>query len=321
MERFIFVFLAVLLCGNVFAAQLVGNEITLCTNGYSADGSTCTPYDDGDCGTGYYDLTASATSFVAPSNNVCSTSGYKSRTLPDTTIALVYHGAVLGEEITLCNNGYSSNGSSCSTYSRGDCSDSSYYEIATNSTSFVAPNGNVCSTSGYKSRTLPNTTITMVYHGAVVGDEITLCNNGYSADGSSCTTYASSGCPSDFYNINTGAAAFAENNGSCASGYHQYIAENSCGFEPEGSTCINFCSGNELMTGAGGCSALCGEGATVFRVSTGLRYPLWATKQTTPSLNIGFANGNRCYVNLVSGHADVTAIHVAWDEYLYHATK
>ena len=76
MKKFIFVFLSILLCGNVFAAQLVGNEITLCANGYSSDGSTCTTYADGECGTGYYDLTTDSTSFVAPNGNVCATSGY-----------------------------------------------------------------------------------------------------------------------------------------------------------------------------------------------------------------------------------------------------
>lgn len=318
MKKIVFLFLFI--CTGANSAQLVGSEITLCTNGYSPDGSTCTTYDNGDCETGYYDLTPSATSFVSSNTANCSVSGYKSRTLPDTTITLVYHGAVVGDEITLCSNGYSPDGSSCSTYSRGDCA-SNYHEIVTNATSFVSPTSNVCSASGYKKHTMPDTSTTITYHGAVLGDEITLCTNGYSADGSTCSTYGTSNCPTDYYNVNVGATSFVENNGSCASGYSQYIAEDSCGFEPDGSTCVNFCSGSELMTGTGGCSALCSAGATVFRVSTGLRYPLWATKQTTPSLNVGFANGGRCYMSLTSEPTDSQSLWVQWENNKMHATK
>jgi len=318
MKKFIFLF--IFMCNGANSAQLVGAEITLCTNGFSPDNSTCTTYGGGDCDSGYYDLTPTATSFVSAMNGTCSTSGYKSRTLPDTTITLVYHGAIVGDEITLCNNGYSSNNSSCSTYSRGDC-DSGYYDLTPTATSFVSTMNGTCSASGYKSRTLPDTMITLVYHGAVVGDEITLCNNGYSSNNTTCTAYGSTNCPSGFYNIDTGSTSFTENNGSCASGYSQYIAEAKCGFEPDGSTCVNFCSNNELMTGTGGCSTLCGEGATVLRTSTGLRYPLWATKQTSPSLNVGFANGNRCYMNLTSEPTDSQSIWLQWENNKLHATK
>ena len=318
MKKFIFVFSFV--CSVAESAQLVGNEITLCTNGYSADGSTCTTYSDGDCGTGYHEITPSATTFVSSMNGTCSASGYRARTLPDTTISLVYHGAVIGDEISLCTNGYSPNGSTCSTYSRGDC-DSNYHEITPSATSFVSSMNGTCSASGYRARTLPDTTISLVYHGAVIGDELTLCANGYSADGSTCTTYGSTNCPTGFYNVNVGSASFAENNGSCASGYTQYIAEASCGFDTSGSVCINFCGNGELMTGTGGCSALCGQGATVFRTSTGLRFPLWATKQTTPSLNVGFANGNRCYVSLTSDPTTEQSVWVQWGNNKMHTTK
>ena len=246
MKKFIFVFLFI--CTGANSAQLVGSEITLCTNGFSPDGSTCTTYGAGDCASGYYDLTPTSTSFVSTMNGTCSASGYKSRTLPDTTI-------------------------------------------------------------------------TMMYHGAVVGSEIALCTNGYSPDGSTCTTYGTTNCPSDYYNVNVGATSFAENNGSCASGYKQYEADASCGFEPEGKTCVNFCGDGELVTGVGGCSALCSAGSTTLRTSTGLKYPLWATKQTTPSLNLKFPNGGRCYVNLTDEPTDSQSIWVKWENNRLHATK
>lgn len=318
MKKFIFVFLFT--CTGANSAQLVGSEITLCTNGFSPDGSTCTTYGTGDCNSGYYDLTPSSTSFVSTTSDVCNVSGYKSATLPDTTIAIIYHGAVVGDEITLCTNGYSADGSTCSTYSAGDCT-SGYHEIVTNTTSFVSPTSNVCNVSGYKKHTMPDTSTTITYHGAVVGSEITLCANGYSADGSTCTTYGTTNCPTDYYNVNVGATSFAKNTGSCASGYQQYTAEDSCGFEPTGSMCISYCENGELTTSTGGCSALCGEGATAFRTSTGLKYPLWATKQTTPSLNIGFANGNRCYMSLTSDSTSSQSLWFQWGNNKLHATK
>ena len=155
----------------------------------------------------------------------------------------------------------------------------------------------------------------------LVGSEITLCTNGFSPDGSTCTTYGTSNCPTDYYNVNVGATSFAQNTGSCASGYKQYEAEDSCGFEPEGKTCVNFCENGDMTTGTGGCSALCGEGATTFRTSTGLKYPLWATKQTTPSLNVGFASGNRCYMSLTSEPTNTQSIWFQWENNKMHATK
>ena len=248
MKRFIFVLLFTLVCGGVHAAQIIGNEIALCDNGYSADGSTCTSYSTTDCDAGYHDLTPSNASFLAPTNNLCTYSGYSARTLPDTTI-------------------------------------------------------------------------TMAYHGFILGDEVVLCNNGYSSDNSTCTTYSAGDCPTGYLAVSNSEASFAVYNGSCATGYSKYVAEDSCGFELTDSTCVSFCPSNLLTTGAGTCSTLCDEGATVIRTSTGLRYPLWATKGTTPSLNIGFDNGNRCYVNLTSEPTNETSIWVQWENSKMHATK
>ena len=312
--------LAILFCANAYSAQLVGNEITLCTNGYSPDNTTCTTYDTGDCDSGYYDLSPDATSFISPSGDSCTYASYAARTLPDTTITLVYHGAVVGNEITLCANGYSPDNTSCSTYSRGDCA-SDYHEIETNATSFISPSNNLCTYSGYKSRTMPETTITLEYHGAVVGNEITLCANGYSPDGSTCTTYTQTGnCPNNYYNVNTGDAAFTAKNGSCASGYHQYDADESCGYAPTSSTCVNLCSSGQLSTSAGTCASLCSLGVTTLRTGNGVVVPLWSTKQTTPALNIAVGNGT-CYGNLTTETADGPGIYLNYNNATYRTTK
>ena len=301
------------------SAQLVGSEILLCTNGYSPDNSTCTTYGAGDCESGYYDFSPSATTIVSPTDNQCAYASYKAKTLPDTTISVVYHGAVLGDEITLCTNGYSPDNSTCSTYARGDC-ETNYYELEPSATSFVSPSGNMCNVGGYKSHTMPDTTISVVYHGAVLGNEITLCTNGYSPDNSTCTTYTAGDCPESYVDIKAGATSFVAKNGSCASGYKQYTAEESCGYMPSASTCVSLCENGQLTTGVGTCGTLCTLGITTLRTSNGVIVPLWSTKQTQPSINIGYNNGI-CYGNLTTESTTERQIYVQWDTNKYHTTK
>ena len=228
---------------------------------------------------------------------------------------------LVGSEILLCTNGFSPDNTTCTTYGVGDC-DTGYYDLTPSETSFFATTNGVCARGGYYHlETLPDTATAVYYHGILLGDETTLCTNGYSPDNTTCTTYSSGDCPTGYLDVSPASTSFAAYNSSCASRYVQYDAEDTCGFGLTASTCISFCSSGQFTTGVGGCSVLCGEGATVFRTNTGLRYPLWATKQITPSLNVGFVNGNQCYVNLVPGHADTTAIHVVQENNLYHATK
>lgn len=319
MKKFVFLFL--FMCSGANSAQLVGNEITLCTNGYSADGSTCTPYDVGNCDSGYYDMNIASTEFISQTLYSCTYNGYTKTTLPDTNIVIKYSGASIGDEITLCSNGYSADGSTCTTYDMGDC-DTGYYEIVTNSTSFVSTTKNhQCIYTNYKSKLMPDNIIALYYHGAVLGDEITLCTNGYSADGSTCTDYIqSTDCPNNYYNVNPSATAFTLKTGSCASGYSQYTAEESCGFEPSKSTCVSLCENGLLTTSVGGCSSLCSLGVTTLRTGNGVILPMWTTKQTTPSINIG-VQGGTCYVNLTESPVSEMTIHVNYDDKTYHAIK
>lgn len=227
---------------------------------------------------------------------------------------------LVGSEILLCDNGYSADNSTCTTYEVGDCS-ADYYDVKAGATTFVSSVNDTCSVAGYKSRTLPDTTIELIYYGMVVGSEILLCDNGYSPDNSTCTEYVGTAdCPTDYYGVNVETATFAKREGTCSSGYKQYEAEDSCGFEPA-STCISYCENGDMTTGAGGCSALCSSGATTLRTSTGLKYPLWATKQTTPSINIGFPSGERCYVNLTEEATDSQAIWIRLNGTKMHAMK
>ena len=308
---------------DVFGAQIVGSEITLCSNGYSANGSSCASYSQNNCDSGYHDILASD-AFIAPQETECRYATYKKQTLPDITTYLVYNGILIGSETTLCSNGYSTNGSSCTSYSQNNC-DSGYYDPIGNQTSFVAPENELCRVTGYKQTVCPDTTINIVYNGILIGSEITLCSNGYSTNGSSCTSYSNGYCPDDYYDLNNGETTFTGlTAGSCGSGYKTYVADSACGYSLSGSTCVDLCVNGLMTTDVGTCASLCSLGVTTLRTSTGLIVPMWSEKQTTPSVNLGINDGQHsgvCYVNLVPGATEASAIMFKFDNTVYHTSN
>lgn len=312
---------------RVMGAEIVGSPILLCENGYSADGSTCTTYNDGGrCDSGYYQL-ISTDSFIAPQETECRYATYKKVTLPDTAMYPMYFGVLVGDPVTLCTNGYSTDGSTCTTYTQKNC-DAGYHTPTGNQSSFTAPESDLCQIAGYSKKTYPDTTAYVIYNGLIVGSEITLCTNGYSADGSTCTTYSNGYCPNDYYDLNNGDATFAGFTdfvgGVCGTGYHAYTAESGCGYSLSGTTCVDLCTNGSMTTDIGTCASLCDLGVTTLRTSTGLIIPMWSTKQITPSVNIGINDGENesvCYVNLVPGATNESAIMFKFDDKLYHTSN
>jgi hypothetical protein len=201
------------------------------------------------------------------------------------------------------------------TYGKNDC-DSGYYEIEAGQ--MLSPSE--CSYSGYKRYTVQDNVFDIQFSGAVLGDEITLCNNGYSTNGTSCTAYAQGACPNSYHDIKSPDTSFTAYNGTCGTGYSRYVAQEPCGYMPSKQTCVGLCDNGELTTGAGTCASLCGLGITKFRTSNGVTVPLWSTKQTTPSLNVGYNNGV-CYGNLTTEPTDEMAVWFQWDNNKYHTMK
>ena len=80
---------------------------------------------------------------------------------------------------------------------------------------------------------------------------------------------------------------------SCPAHTTQYIT----GYEGSGSTTWN---------GKVSCTETCPAGITTLRTSTGLIFPLFKDKLTTPALNIKFENNQICYANLEPGTASNT---------------
>lgn len=241
--------------------------------------------------------------------------------------ARVMGAEIVGSPILLCENGYSANGSTCTTYNDGGRCDSGYYQL-TSADSFIAPQETKCRYETYRKVTLPDTVMYPMYLGMLVGDPVTLCTNGYSANGSTCTTYSNGYCPNDYYDLNNGDATFAGFTdfvgGVCGPGYHVYTAESGCGYSLSGTTCVDLCTNGLMTTDIGTCASLCDLGVTTLRTSTGLIIPMWSTKQITPSVNIGINDGENesvCYVNLVPGATNESAIMFKFDDKLYHTSN
>jgi hypothetical protein len=79
------------------------------------------------------------------------------------------------------------------------------------------------------------------------------------------------------------------------------------------------CSSGYVLTDAGKCSRLCMLGITALRTGGGLSVPLYATKNTTPAINIGY-NGSVCYASLAAGGA-TNALNFTWDGNTYHSIR
>ena len=304
------------------AAEIVGPEVLLCNNGYSTDGSTCTPYAQGVCASGSYQVTTSDIAFLTPDAGTgsCSNAGYHTYSLTYSGVTLTTGGVVSGAEVTLCDNGYSTNGTTCTTYTQGSCESGSHL-VSISAVAFLSPDAGTgtCSIPGYQPRTITYAGLSLTTNGVEWGTGPTLCINGFSADGSNCSAYVQNNCSTGYHDMGLNVNTFAEKSGSCSSGYETYVADSECEWGTDTATCLNFCSGAQLKS-AGQCATLCGAGITKLHVGNSLVYPLWATKQTTPSLNFGY-NNQVCYVNMVQGTTSDVALRLDVNGTLYYATK
>ena len=303
-----------------FGAQIVGNPILICNNGYTTDRENCDTYSAGSCASGYYTVLADNTSFGALLNSSCQSSERKI-VVPENMYPIFSGTLVSGAEVKICDNGYTTDRSSCTNYDTGNntCR-SGYYLVLGDGNSFGPLLDQGCQ-STYTRRTRPDN-MYPIYTGTVVsGAEIKICDNGYTTDRSSCTTYSQSQCPNNYLDINVNENTFAtQTNNTCASGYHSFSAEDTCHWTNSSSYCLNVCGNGSFMTSNDTCAALCGAGITTLRTSTGLILPVWATKQMTPSLNIGLGN-DVCYVSLAPGNTNDSALMFDVNGTVYHTVE
>ena len=186
------------------------------------------------CSNNYNEITGlSGSAFMAPTNNSCDAPGYVLTNIPD-GFELFYSGLIIGDEITLCDNGYMSNGS-CVSYTSGDCGNGSY-SVATN-TSFVSSVNAQCDLANYTFTTISDD-FSVIYSGLIIGDEITLCDNGYMSNGS-CVSYTSGDCDTGYYDMGVDTNTFAApTNNACSNPYSTYANATRCDHNP-GDVCID----------------------------------------------------------------------------------
>ena len=231
-------FVAVFACNNAFAAAS-------CDSGYTLQENLAPD------------------TFTAPVNGLCTTPGYELHTIPDVA-TFRYTGVVIGDEITLCDNGYMSD-SGCVSYAQDFCT-SGLHNMAVDTGTFSAPVDNLCTTPGYEARSVPND-FTFKYSGVVAGDPVTLCNNGYPSSTSACVSYTNIGCQSGYYSIMMDSNTIvSQSGGVCASGYEEFSDTTSCDSNP-GTTCVDISGDSFLLRFSDGLGntfgGVCIDGGTI----------------------------------------------------------
>lgn len=159
---------------------------------------------------------------------------------------------------------------------------------------------------------------------------VTLCDNGY-FDGTACVSYVadSENCPSGYVKsfVNQSVRRVL---GECPDGAYM-IDDNQITVwaypydsTPDTTIVVRLCDSGYDMNYLGDCAALCtvsntGVKTQYLRTDTGLVFPVYGKKLTTPSLNI--KTGNRqCYVNMVPGNGS-GAINVRYQDVVYRTVN
>ena len=278
------------------------------------------------CPTGYATLDAekhidttyntfSEATFMSPEDGLCQ-SGFTLIDIPSDVIP-IFNGFLQGSAITLCEDGYKPNNGTCVSYAQGSC-ETDYQDIALNMASFMDVENGLCK-NGFSLKEMPFDLVP-IYNGFLLGSKVTLCSNGFLVNNSSCSTYSAGDCPQDYQDLSLDTNTLTTlTNGSCGTGYTRFAINQQCNANTNDAICGILCSDNLEYTDIGTCAELCSGEYTTLRTSTGLIFPMYATKQITPSINIGIGN-NVCYVNLVPGQAD-NAINIRYDNQTYHTVK
>ncbi|MBR3930596.1 MAG: hypothetical protein IKJ62_03385 [Alphaproteobacteria bacterium] len=86
---------------------------------------------------------------------------------------------------------------------------------------------------------------------------------------------------------------------------------------PDGTTAYLGPESNRYRNANGDCVELCGAGITSLNTSNGYRFDLFATRNTTPAINVQRGD-TVCYIDLISGQSAGT-LNIAHNDAIYHA--
>jgi len=136
------------------------------------------------------------------------------------------------------------------------------------------------------------------------------CGSGYYPTPNGCVAHITGNCPGNYYAITPTNAFVRPTDNTCPTNYAAYDDTELCKSWPIFADKPDFCTPQ----------LLCDSGATSLRTSTGINLPIYREKLTTPSLTIGFENGNVCYTNLVPGNGANT-INIKYNNETYHGVE
>ena len=255
-----------------------------------------------DCSPGYYPIQNSmGDTIIAPMDGMCS-GGYRLQDVPD--VIRSSNGYSKSTEIPICDGYWT--GTTCNPDTSPDCLSGQhgiFYDHVV-----MAPMDGGCD-AGY--RLLDMNDGFVLTNGFVTVTEIPL----------GTVSYSQGDCPDGYFDLSVSDSSFfaVNTSGACSGGY-QYITEQCKQAMPDSPvTCGILCEYGLEYTAVGTCSQLCSGAHSTLRTSTGLVYPMYATKSVTPSLNIRVGD-TACYVNLIPG-AESNAINIKHNNKTYHAVK
>ena len=254
------------------------------------------------CATGYVPLLNSVPeTIMAPMVGGCE-AGYRLQEVSEEIMPANGHSD--NTEIPLCDGYWT--GTTCNPGSSSDCQSGQhgiYYDHVV-----MAPTLGSCE-PGFKMRTMPD--------GLVV-------TNGFSSGTGiafSEVTYSQGDCPDGYIDLAVDDGSFFKinTNGTCTNGY-RYTTEQCKDKMPNTPVmCGILCDTGLEYTEVGTCAELCKSEHNTLKTSTGLAYPMYATKSVTPSINLRI-DESVCYVNLISG-TESNSINIKYNNQLYHAVK
>jgi len=296
----IFVFFLCIYVVDSFAADTCSEGYGLATNGEVVLGnSTFIVSEDGFCPNGYdvYSRTDDYLYPILPASDLC---------------APLQHPA----------NGV------CTAYAQGGCS-SGRFDTAINNSTFIMTEDGFCP-SGYEEYTVYQDYMYPLPSGSI------LCGEGSYAKNGTCTAYPQGNCPSGFVNQTSYTTVWAlplDASGNCPSGYERFEYPTDEIFACDTYTshitastqsCLLMCENSQIYTEVGTCGTLCSLGITTFRTrkddGTTYIYPLYSTKQITPSVNIELEGGGVCYINLVPGNTE-GSVNFEYGNNAYHTVQ
>ena len=254
------------------------------------------------CATGYAPIiNAVADAIMAPMLGECE-AGYRLQEVPDEIMPA--NGHTDAKEIPVCDGYWT--GTTCNPGTSSDCPSGQhgiYYDHVV-----MAPMLGGCE-AGFKLRTMPDGLV--VTNGYSSGDGIALAE----------TTYTQGDCPDGYVDLAVNDDSFFKVNtsGSCTNGYKYTTEQCKTDMPNSPMICGILCESGFEYTEVGTCAELCPAGHNSLRTSTGLAYPMYATKSVTPSINLRIGE-TVCYVNLISGTAS-NSLNIKYNNKLYHAVK